>query len=150
MPTRNQSIAMAIISLVGSLGVAAITSHVTTNSTIDDRAKDLRAIHLESGSQDFDSEQMKANHMDKPPNGVPVTVSYTPRIIRQHIQFDKQFDFTPVVRTGLQSLDVGNEAHIRILVSADNVTTAGFDLRVQTWSDSRIYFVATDWFAYEQ
>jgi len=150
MATRNQTIAIALISLVGTLGTAFLTSRATAKSTVDERAKELRTIHMESGSYDFDNREMHANSMDKPVEGEAKGVGFTPRLIRKHIEFGKEFSFVPVVRAGLESLDASNETNLRVQVFAENITTKGFDLRLQTWSDTRLFFVTSNWFAYEQ
>lgn len=141
------SILLAIISLVGSIVGAYFTSKSTSKDQIQDATKEFKAIHLESGHFDV---QGKDAHLDMPRDTVLSKATHTPRTYTKHIDFDKEFNFTPVVRETISAIDAGKEANLRLMVYASNVNRKGFDVVIQTWSDSRIYYVAIDWFAYEQ
>lgn len=52
----------------------------------------------------------------------------------------------------IQIIDIDTEQAIntRISVSPVNVTVNGFDVRVETWADSKVYGVGVAWFAHTE
>ena len=63
------------------------------------------------------------------------------------VLFDKPFESAPTVTLGVTGFDISNEKGIRMTVKVENVSIAGFVIRVTTWADSRISSVSGDWFA---
>jgi len=72
------------------------------------------------------------------------------RILTQHVVFPTPFGDNQHVQVvcGLTYFDASNGHNIRINVSANNVTTKGFDLVFKTWYDSVIYGVGAFWLAH--
>lgn len=68
---------------------------------------------------------------------------------------DRSFDFevtfpTPFIRpptvvVGLSDLDA---ARVRVKIEATSITATGFNLHIFTWSDTLLYGVHANWFAY--
>jgi H-type lectin domain len=143
-------IGVAVITVFGAIVVSFITSKATTQSTFDEKVKTMKPIHLESGQFAVDQQTAHQYHLDEFTGKTLVQINFSPRIYRRHVDFDKEFSFIPVVRVGLTSLDSGNDAHLRIMIYSENVSEKGFDLIVQTWSDTRIYGVEANWIAYQQ
>jgi hypothetical protein len=144
------TIAITIITVIGSIAVAFITSRAATRSAFDEKLKTMKPIHLESGDFALDQQTAQQYHLDHPTGKTAVQINFTPRLYTRHVEFDREFSVIPVVRVGLSSLDSGNEAHLRILMYPASVSMKGFDLTIQTWSDTRIYSVQANWLAYEQ
>ena len=66
---------------------------------------------------------------------------------RAAVVFSGPFREVPVVHAGMSLWDFANDANMRAEVTAENVTTAGFDLVFRTWSDSRVARARLSWLA---
>jgi hypothetical protein len=66
----------------------------------------------------------------------------------QHIDFARAFRTPPDVQVALTSIDIGNAANARLIVTAENVSATGFDIRFATWADTKVYAVIVNWTAY--
>jgi hypothetical protein len=119
-------IAISVVTVLGSITVAFITSRVTAQTTV----QDMKPIHLESGQFELNKSTQGQSILGQPPPERQLA-DYAPRLFQKHLQFNKPFAFTPVVRTGINSLDSGNEAHLRILVFANEVNEKGFQLNIR-------------------
>lgn len=64
-----------------------------------------------------------------------------------HVSFQQPFAKPPQVIVNLAGLDVSNARNTRVTVSANNVSTSGFDLVVDTWADTILYAVWVSWIA---
>ncbi|MBV8612134.1 MAG: H-type lectin domain-containing protein, partial [Singulisphaera sp.] len=65
----------------------------------------------------------------------------------KHVAFSKRFDALPQVVVGLSLLDVDQSKNTRVAISARDVTPEGFDLVLNTWSDTIIYGAGANWVA---
>jgi hypothetical protein len=70
------------------------------------------------------------------------------RHFEQHINFDEEYETVPKVMVSLKGLDADKMENLRIKISAENISTSGFDIRVFTWNDSKIYRVFASWISY--
>jgi hypothetical protein len=138
------NLAIVAITVLVSVGAAFITSQATTRSTVKDI---VRPIHLESGQFEVTPSDTAESHLSQPP---PKVAQANFRFFNKHVNFDKPFDFIPVVRTGISGLDCANQANLRVATYALQVNEKGFDLKVQTWSDSIVHSVELNWVAYQQ
>jgi H-type lectin domain len=139
-------IVLAIVGVLGSLAVTSITSAFRMESADRFQARyngfDIQYGHL-SGSSAEDAtwtldkilpiEEREANF----------------RKSRHHIRFDRDFSEIPTVIVNLAQLHSTNNAHLRIMMNVENATRTGCDIVISTWSDSKIYWVEMDWFAFQ-
>lgn len=70
------------------------------------------------------------------------------RSVQIMVLFDKPFESAPTVTLGITGFDISNQNGVRLSVKVEKVTIAGFVIRVSTWSDSKIFSVTGDWFAF--
>jgi len=67
-----------------------------------------------------------------------------------NILFDAPFSNVPIVHVGLSGFDIDQRDSARISVHAAAITSTGFDLRIQTWRNTRVYKVEVSWIALGQ
>ena len=70
-----------------------------------------------------------------------------PRERRKAVVFTEPFRTPPSVHVAVSMWDVDQGANLRVDISADNVSTTGFDLVFGTWSDTRVARVRMNWMA---
>lgn len=70
-----------------------------------------------------------------------------PRERRRAVGFDEAFYKPPMVHTSVSLWDVDTRSPVRIEVTAQNVTTLGFDIVFRTWLDTRIARLRVAWLA---
>ncbi len=63
------------------------------------------------------------------------------------VLFDAPFNTVPVVHVGVVGLDVSKDDNLRLSVRAEDITTQGFTLRVETWLNTKIWSVDVSWLA---
>ena len=73
-----------------------------------------------------------------------------PRVYTKRVDFAEPFSALPTVLVAIRALDTSKDANTRIIVSAANIDARGFEMRFQTWSDSKVYDIIIDWIAYQQ
>jgi hypothetical protein len=66
---------------------------------------------------------------------------------RKAVLFDEAFRSPPAVQVALSLWDMDQGANVRADVSADRITTTGFELVFRTWSDTRVARVRMTWLA---
>lgn len=59
-----------------------------------------------------------------------------------------KFSNPPKVHVMLNHIDTDKTSNTRLAVSPTNVTVNGFDVYIETWSDSKVYRVGVAWFAH--
>lgn len=64
-----------------------------------------------------------------------------------HINFARPFATTPWVSIGMSEIDGYNTANLRISLSADGVSTSGFDAHALEWADTNILSATATWVA---
>ena len=69
------------------------------------------------------------------------------REVRHQIAFATGFREPPAVMTGISLWDADHQTNLRADLTAENVTTKGFDLVFRTWGDTRIARLRADWTA---
>jgi hypothetical protein len=73
-----------------------------------------------------------------------------PREVRQAQKFKEPFLSPPVVTVGISMWDIDHKTNSRVDVSAESITTTGFDIVFRTWADTRIARIRADWIAIGQ
>ena len=68
------------------------------------------------------------------------------------VKFDRAFEAPPTVLVSLTAFEAGgnHEGAIRISSRAENITSAGFVIKLWTWGDSRVTSVGGSWIAIRQ
>lgn len=69
------------------------------------------------------------------------------RSMTLEIEFDKPFQKKPHILISISQLDADKDSNIRYKAEAISISKDGFTLKVQTWSDSRIFSVSGYWLA---
>ncbi len=72
------------------------------------------------------------------------------RTFVSNISFDAPFSNIPIVHVGLSGFDIDQRDSARISVHTENITSNGFELRIKTWRNTRIYKVEISWIALGQ
>lgn len=70
-----------------------------------------------------------------------------PRERRQEIRFAEPFCAAPAVHVSMSLLDADTTAAIRAELTAENVTSQGFEIVFRTWLDSRVARIRVAWMA---
>lgn len=70
-----------------------------------------------------------------------------PREVRQQETFHEAFVEPPVVKVGISMWDIDHKTNSRVDISAENVTTKGFEIVFRTWADTRIARIRAEWMA---
>jgi hypothetical protein len=73
-----------------------------------------------------------------------------PREVRLLQEFKESFVELPVVTVGVSMWDIAHQTNSRADISAENVTTTGFEIVFRTWADTRIARIRADWMAIGQ
>lgn len=71
-----------------------------------------------------------------------------PREVRHTQAFKEEFLEPPMVTVGISMWDIDHKANSRVDISAENISTSGFEIVFRTWGDSRIARIRADWFAF--
>lgn len=67
-----------------------------------------------------------------------------------NVLFDAPFSNVPIVHVGLSGFDIDQRDSARISVQAESITSTGFDIRIKTWQNTRVYKVEVSWIALGQ
>jgi hypothetical protein len=78
------------------------------------------------------------------------SVPEEPRTFVSNVMFDMPFSNTPIVHVGLSGFDMDQRDSARISVGAEAITSTGFDMRIKTWQNTRVYKVEVSWIALGQ
>ncbi len=70
-----------------------------------------------------------------------------PREVRQDQPFTQPFAAPPAVMVGISMWDIDHKVNSRIDISAENVTSTGFQIVFRTWGDTRVARIRADWTA---
>lgn len=70
-----------------------------------------------------------------------------PRSFSYVVQFDSPFSYLPLVHVGIAGFDIDNKDSSRLSVRAEEITTNGFTLIIQTWMHTQVYKVEVSWLA---
>jgi hypothetical protein len=63
------------------------------------------------------------------------------------VMFDAPFQSAPVVQLGLSGFDLDQRDSARITLTAENITSSGFQAVISAWAATRVYAVEFNWFA---
>lgn len=69
------------------------------------------------------------------------------RSFRHPVRFDVPFSSPPVLQLGVVGLDASKEHNLRLKVRAEDITSSGFTLAVETWLHSQLWSVDVSWLA---
>jgi hypothetical protein len=75
----------------------------------------------------------------------PYRMQHTPETSKA-IAFSKPFFPSPGLSLGLNYLDLGNESNVRIKAYASDITSDGFRVHVDSWSDTTLHAGGASWF----
>ena len=64
------------------------------------------------------------------------------------VTFSRKFCRVPHVALSLRGFDTEHKINQRLQVHAESITTTGFNIRVATWADTKIYGVETGYVAF--
>ncbi len=70
-----------------------------------------------------------------------------PRMHRKKVKFSEKFRSIPAVHVSISMWDTDGETNQRADISADKITTNGFEIVFRTWADSRVARIRADWMA---
>jgi hypothetical protein len=68
-----------------------------------------------------------------------------PRMYRRKVRFSGAYREPPAVHVSLSMWDTDADTNQRADITAEKVTTQGFELVFRTWGDSRVARVRADW-----
>lgn len=69
------------------------------------------------------------------------------RQVLKYVAFPRHFNCIPQVEVAMSLIDVDHNFNTRITVSAQDISIAGFNLKVGTWWDTILYVVDATWIA---
>jgi hypothetical protein len=74
------------------------------------------------------------------------------RTYEERIYFEEKYEKIPHVMTSISGLDEDNKdsSAIRIELKEEKIDTAGFNLIIRTWDDSRLFNIKVTWTAFGQ
>lgn len=64
------------------------------------------------------------------------------------VKFEQPFEDVPQILVALNRLDIASHAALKVSVTAETISVAGFTLRYSTWADTRILGVGAQWMAF--
>lgn len=70
-----------------------------------------------------------------------------PREVRQAQSFEEPFAEAPAVMVSISMWDMDHKVNSRADITAENITTTGFQIVFRTWGDTRVARVRADWTA---
>jgi hypothetical protein len=120
----------------GSITTAKIADGAVTQAKL---ASDVNLFKVQSG-------RARGDWLSSP--GWNLHQGFGARFYTVRVTFQRPFQSPPTVLATLYILDVGNAANTRVNVSAENITTQGFDLVIHTWGDTALYGAYANWLAY--
>lgn len=80
----------------------------------------------------------------------PMWAGYGERATASFVEFDRPYVDKPVVHVSISLLDVQTDPLIRYELTAENITSEGFEIIFKTWADSRFARVRVAWLAIGQ
>lgn len=70
-----------------------------------------------------------------------------PRVIRQTVAFPQPFQSPPLVHVAIGMWDIAGSTNQRADISADKITSEGFEIVFRTWGDTRVARIRAEWLA---
>jgi hypothetical protein len=80
-------------------------------------------------------------------NGGVMWTGKGPRESRVPVTFDEPFIAPPAVMVGISMWDIDHRQNSRADISAESITTEGFEIVFRTWEDTRVARIRADWTA---
>jgi hypothetical protein len=77
----------------------------------------------------------------------PMWAGQGDRETRSTIKFAEEFARVPIVHVSIGLWDMDHKHNIRADITAEKITTKGFDVVFRTWGDTRIARMRVDWIA---
>ena len=77
----------------------------------------------------------------------PMWAGHGDRETRSTIKFPEAFASAPMVHVSIGLWDMDHKHNIRADISAEEITTKGFDVVFRTWGDTRIARMRVEWIA---
>lgn len=70
-----------------------------------------------------------------------------PREVRHLQEFKESFRTPPLVTVGISMWDIAHQTNSRVDITAETISTTGFEIVFRTWADTRIARIRADWMA---
>ncbi|KAK3108387.1 hypothetical protein FSP39_006847, partial [Pinctada imbricata] len=67
--------------------------------------------------------------------------------VERNIKFPSKFEEEPVIAVGIRYMDAAQDTNVRVNAKATGVTKSGFTLRLETWSNTKLYCLGANWMA---
>lgn len=77
----------------------------------------------------------------------PMWTGEGPREVRLPQTFEATFLGPPAVCIGISMWDIDGNKNSRVDISAERITTGGFEIVFRTWADTRVARIRADWMA---
>jgi hypothetical protein len=141
---RWPRVAIAAVGFIGSITVAFIKGYFD-RVHIDKRLDNLHGVAIDSGfwSEGYSDASWT---LDKP----TVDPNQPPRKARIQIRFGHPFSYPPKVFISVRLIDASNEAPLRYTIEVRDVSKGGFALDLGTQGNSKIFWLAGDYIAFQQ
>lgn len=81
-------------------------------------------------------------------SGKWMSVYEPPKVLEHRITFTKKYTSVPVVIASISSGDLDKAGNFRLNVEVKSVDLEGFELKVMTWGDTKVYSVGVQWAAF--
>jgi hypothetical protein len=70
------------------------------------------------------------------------------RHFEHFVKFEEPFEEIPRILVALNHLDIASFTALRLNVTAEKISAAGFTLRYSTWANTQIFGVGAQWMAF--
>ena len=69
------------------------------------------------------------------------------RVVTIPIKFENEIEGVRKIIPSILAIDADSHANTRFDVYSENLTPAGFDLKISTWYDSKVHVIVISWIA---
>lgn len=67
-----------------------------------------------------------------------------------NVQFETSFSNTPIIHIAISGFDIDQRDSSRVSATPEMITSTGFDIRINTWCETRVYKIEVSWLALGQ
>jgi hypothetical protein len=151
---RNKiALLVAIATGIGAIGSAIVTGVFQTKN-LDARLKNLGPIQMEGDAWvvGYGDRGWSLGTPTTPTvNGDPIGgVPQNSRDFTYHVNFKEKFSSPPHVVVSVTMLDEWKNGGVKWVVGPFNVSTDGFDIKIEAYPESVIYTVGGNWLAFQR
>jgi len=142
--TNGVRIAIAVVGVLGSVGVAFIKGYFD-RIHIDERLANLSGIDVQIGA--WGATYADSNWtLGKPEDPMPETM----RTYQVPVKFPHKFTYSPKVFLSVSGVDISNENKFHYIVDTSDVSVDGFVIKIVASEKYKIYAMYGHWMAYQQ